>query len=559
MSWQIVTGMLGGVGMFLLGMRMMTDGLKLAAGTALRDMLGRWTNSTLKGLFSGALLTGLVQSSSAVTVATIGFVNAGLLTLGQGVGVIYGSNIGTTATGWLVAMIGFEFNIKAFSLPLIGVGMLARLLLGDGRSGRLAEVAAGFGLLFLGIDTLKGSFTGLSGAIDLQALGGSGLLGTLIYLGIGVALTFLMQSSSAAIAITLTAAGTGAVSLAGGAALVVGANIGTTSTAALSVIGATPNAKRVALAHMVFNVVTGVVALLSLPFLLDGLVQLRAWLGWQANAPAVLALFHTVFNLLGVLIMAPLTPWLVRFLQARFRTQEEVASRPQHLDHTVLTVPYLALRALTLELSRVAGYVRGLSERAISAEQRARGGEVVDQLLDACGQFAAEMRARPLPDPVAAALPAAVRAAGYLDEIANKLPQLDRPEATRLLRTLGLEADYEDLRERVAQTLAEALGPALEAEAEPPKRREVRKRYEALKLKLLQRATDRGQPIRPVLATLDHLLDLRQVATRARKLPRYLTPMLSLKAEPPPAIDAGEEPDEPIAPAVGQANPAGGA
>lgn len=542
MTWRILAGLLGGVGLFLLGMRMMTDGLKLAAGTALRDMLGRWTNSTRRGIASGALVTGLVQSSSAVTVATIGFVNAGVLSLAQGIGVVYGSNIGTTATGWLVALIGFEFNIKAFSLPLIGAGMLVRLFRGDGRAGRLAEVAAGFGLLFLGIDILKSSFGGLAEAVDLDSLTVGGVAGVFLFLGIGVALTFLMQSSSAAIAITLTAVGTGAVTVTGGAALVIGANIGTTSTAALSVIGATPNAKRVALAHMIFNVLTGAVALSTLPFLIGGIDALRSAAGLASNPPAVIAMFHTTFNVLGVAIMTPLTPRLVTFLEGRFRTLEEVESRPRHLDQNVLASPFLALRALALELQRAAGHARAMATEAMDGRLSPRsyeaGRAIVDRLLEASGEFSNRMRQGNLPEPVAAAMPSALRAAGYISEITEMSESLHRAEVGPILASLDLKADYDEYAERVRAVVEEGLGSALEPGAPPPEKRKIGRRYEALKVVILRRAVEKGLPIRSVLGTIDHIQELRVLGNRARKCALFLTPLLSLDGAPPPAEPA---------------------
>ena len=150
----VTIGMLaGGIGLFLLAVRMITDGLKLAAGGKLRDLLGHWTYTHTRGIFTGLAVTALVQSSSAVTVATIGFVNAGLLSLYQSLGVIYGANIGTTMTGWLVSLVGFNIKIEAFALPLIGIGMLLRLARGSSRLGSLGEALAGFGLFFVGIDT----------------------------------------------------------------------------------------------------------------------------------------------------------------------------------------------------------------------------------------------------------------------------------------------------------------------------------------------------------------------------------------------------------------------
>jgi phosphate:Na+ symporter len=153
---------IGGIGLFLLGMRLMTEGLKVAAGEMLREFLARWTRTHLRGLASGILITGIVQSSSAVTVAAIGFVNAGVLSLSQTMWVVFGRNIGTTMTGWIVAIVGFDIKIELFALPLLGIGMFTTLTDTSGRRGAVGEALAGFGLFFLGIATLKSAFAGLA-------------------------------------------------------------------------------------------------------------------------------------------------------------------------------------------------------------------------------------------------------------------------------------------------------------------------------------------------------------------------------------------------------------
>ena len=365
----VIIGMLaGGLGLFLLAVRMISDGLKLAAGGALRDLLSHWTYTHSRGIITGLAITAVVQSSSAVTVATIGFVNAGLLSLYQALGVIYGANIGTTMTGWLVASIGFNIKIEAFALPLIGIGMLLRLARGTTRLGSLGEALAGFGLFFIGIDVLREAFEGLASGIELQKLSVVGLSGIVLYVGIGFLITLFTQSSSAAIAITLTAATGGVLTIEAAAAMVIGANIGTTSTAAFAVIGATPNAKRVAMAHIIFNVMTGIIALLLLP-LMFWLIKTTGRVLELEDAPAVtLALFHTTFNVLGVLLILPISNSLSSFLEKRFRTTEEIEGKPKYLDRTVAGTPALALNAMVLEMTRIGEIARRMAKSSLSTE-----------------------------------------------------------------------------------------------------------------------------------------------------------------------------------------------
>ena len=358
----------GGLGLFLLGMRMMTSGLSLAAGRHLRSILGNWTKTPLRGLFSGFLLTAILQSSGAITVAVIGFVNAGLLKLSQSVGIVYGSNIGTTVTGWIVAAVGLNINIKALALPLIGLGAALNLTGKHTRREPLGDALAGFGLFFLGIEILQNAFQGLDHTMDIALLSGLGIWTIPVFLGVGCILTVLMQSSSAAMILVLTAAVSGIVDVHTAAATVIGTNIGATSTAALAVLGATYNAKKVAASHIIFNVGTTIVALASLPLLLRLVEMICRTVGLQNDVAITLALFHTMFNLFGVLLFLPFTKKLVRFLNARIGREEMLLSKPKYLDKNVLTQPHLALEALFMELGRSGEMTRDLARKALKNE-----------------------------------------------------------------------------------------------------------------------------------------------------------------------------------------------
>jgi len=319
----ILGKILGGLGLFLLGMRLMTDGLKYAAGRALSDLLAASTSTRLKGILAGAGTTALVQSSSAVTVATIGFVNAGLMDISHALTLIYGSNIGTTMTGWLIALLGFKLEISLFALPAIGLGMGLRIFSHEGRRGGIGDAIAGFGLFFLGIAILKDATGGMAGEFNLAAFSGNSPLFIAAYCGAGFLMTLLMQSSSASIAIVLTAAAAGIVTPRDAAALIIGANLGTTSTAVLAVLDATANARRLAAAHVLFNMVTGIVALAILPVMLLLITGTLKVIEGGAPLTTLLAVFHTVFNIMGVLIFLPFHRRLVALLEKRFKTAEE--------------------------------------------------------------------------------------------------------------------------------------------------------------------------------------------------------------------------------------------
>ena len=423
----------GGLGIFLLAMSMMTGGLKVFGGERLKRHLERWASAPLRGVATGALVTALVQSSSAVTVATIGFVNAGILSLRHSLGIVFGANVGTTMTGWLVSLIGFGFKIEAFALPIIALGVALRIAVQNKRLRGLGEALTGFGLFFLGLAILKDSFAEVSttfGTATLAGAGsGTGVAGIALFALIGLVATVMTQSSSAAIALILTAASQGALGLGAAAAAIIGANVGTTSTAAVAVIGATPNAKRVAAGHILFNLLTGLVALAILPLLLWTTEELGHLLGLSNQPAIVLALFHTVFNIVGVALMLPLVAPLTRFLQGRFTTAEEDMSRPRHLDRTVAATPSFAVPALEQELHRMQDLVcstalaaiAGQQDRAAAIERRA---DAIAQLGQATASFAVDVRMEDMTREDAEALARLLRVARYLEEAASLLPEV---------------------------------------------------------------------------------------------------------------------------------------
>ncbi len=354
-EWLLLAGsILGGLGLFLLAIGLMTEGLKLAAGNALRTWLAQWSRSPLRGIYTGFTMTAIVQSSSAVTVASLGFVNAGLINMRQALGIVYGANIGTTMTGWLVALVGFKFDIQAFALPLIGFGMLLKLVNQQGKVASLGLALVGFGLFFVGIDTLRIAFGGIAQVLDISQFKAEGIVGMFTFLLIGVVMTILTQSSSASITLTITLATSGVVGMYAAGAMVIGANVGTTTTAMLASIGATANAKRVAAAQVIFNGLTAVVAFILLPILFGLLNSMSAALS-ISTAPAVsLALFHTLFNVLGVAIIFPLNNRLADYLETCFTDLKQREAALKYLDKNIAQTPVLSINALTLELENSA-------------------------------------------------------------------------------------------------------------------------------------------------------------------------------------------------------------
>jgi phosphate:Na+ symporter len=350
------SSLFGGLGLFLWGMHMLSQGLRLAAGGRLETVLARATGTRFRGLLSGAVTTAVVQSSSAVTVATIGFVNASLLTLGSAIWVLFGANLGTTATGWIVAFAGLKIDFSLLALPLIAAGAAMKLAGDKHRLSAWGEALAGFGMLFYGIVMMQSGFADVSANWQIPQLDGTA--GIALQALAGVAMTVVMQSSSASIAIALTAAQSGLIDITGAAAVVIGANIGTTVTAVLASIGATANAKRVAGAHVLFNLLTAIAAFVVLPWLVPAIVGALVWMG-AGQAPATtLAIFNTVFNTLGIVLIWPLAGYMIAWLQSRFKSDVSAGAVPQYLDKTTLLVPNLAIRALASELGRILALAR---------------------------------------------------------------------------------------------------------------------------------------------------------------------------------------------------------
>ncbi len=407
---------MGGVALFLLGMKLLTDGLRYAAGNTLRKLLYKYTSTPVKGILSGILITALVQSSSAVIFATIGFVNAGLISLLQAVYVIFGSNVGTTLTGWIIASVGFKVDLQLLSMPILAVGIGLWLAKKDSTVGALGQALVGFAIFFLGIDVLKNTFEDAGEFVPFDQIG-SGFYGMLLLFFIGMALTVVMQSSSASIAVIITAVGGGIIPVEGGAIMVVGADIGTTSTALLAVIGATPNAKRAAMAHVLFNVLKGPIAL---PFIGFYIAMIYNVFGSDLSLPYVIAIFHTLIKILGLIVLFPFTAMLVKFLEKRFTQIEDKPETTRYLDPTVINTPALAISALIFELKRVdrkaSKFVRGVLRSELKGNKLEVKSKNIQLLTDSTIEYIRDIKTSGLPDELEEVLPNALRVLQYLGE-----------------------------------------------------------------------------------------------------------------------------------------------
>ena len=362
---MIVLTLLGALGMFLYGMNLMSAGLQKAAGSKMRGYLTAMTSSPFKGVMTGLGITSVIQSSSATTVMTVGFVNAGLLTLSQSVGVIMGANIGTTITAWLVAWLGFKSDISALAIPLMAVGFILSLSKRDKRR-HVSELIIGFSLLFLGLSLMKESVPTLSPESIgfIQEWTDFGFGSVLIFLLIGTVMTLVLQSSSATMALTLIMVNMGWIPFDMGAAMVLGENIGTTITANIAAAVANANARRAAMAHTLFNVFGVIWALaLFVPFLkLVGLTV--TWMGLPnpmdiahsadiAMTPAEetaslygISMLHTLFNVFNTCLLIWFVPQIVkmvmRVIKDKTKAEDDVV-KLKYIDAGPLSTAELSI------------------------------------------------------------------------------------------------------------------------------------------------------------------------------------------------------------------------
>ena len=320
---------IGSLGLFLFGMKLMSEGLQKLSGERLRAIMRRMTGNRFYGLLSGTLVTMTVQSSSVTTVMVVGFVNAGLLKLREAIGVIMGANLGTTTTAWIIAILGFKFSLADLALPIIGVGVISSFCKRPGwRS--TGEFLVGCGLLFMGLEYLKNSVPDIQSHPEV-----------LLFLAFGVILTLVVQSSSIAVAITITMAAKGWITLDLAAAIVLGENIGTTVTALLAAIPASLSGKRAAIAHLTFNVIGVIWMLFVFYWFVDficwlvpattmptaetlkamGITDFDSLTGAARDAalekvaiPARLAMFHTMFNLTNICVLIGFVPQIEKFI-----------------------------------------------------------------------------------------------------------------------------------------------------------------------------------------------------------------------------------------------------
>ena len=329
-SFYDLLKLFGSLALFLYGMKIMSEGLQKFAGDRLRRILTAMTTNRVTGVLTGMLITALVQSSSATTVMVVSFVNAGLLTLSQSIGVIMGANIGTTVTAWIISALGFKVDIAAFALPLLAFGIP---LLFSQKSNRksIGEFIFGFSFLFMGLSMLQANAPDLQKNPDMLAFVQNytdmGFLSILLFVAIGTILTMVVQASAATMAITLIMCANGWISFELGAALVLGENIGTTITANLAALTGNTQARRAAMAHLMFNVFGVIWVLCVFPFFTEGVSwfveNVMGSTEMSVAVPFKLSAFHSAFNICNVLILNWFVPFIERTVCAIIPQKEQ--------------------------------------------------------------------------------------------------------------------------------------------------------------------------------------------------------------------------------------------
>ncbi|MBQ1948956.1 MAG: Na/Pi cotransporter family protein [Treponema sp.] len=318
----------GSLGFLLYGMRLMSDGVQKSAGERLQRALGMMTGNRFAGILTGLLITMIIQSSGATTVMVVSFINAGLLTLAQSVGVIFGANIGTTITAWIVSLFGFNFKISTFAVPIFGVGFFLTILK-DARSKNIGEAVMGFGLLFMGLSGLSDVFdfdaSKLGFIAEIQSLG---IFSLLVGVLIGTVITALMHSSSAFTAIIITMAYKNIITWEMACAMTLGSNIGSTIDAIMASFGSNADARRSALIHVMFNVFGSVLVLMFFNPFIDFVV----WLTPSSNIAIQISMLHTVFKTLNTIVLLPLSNQLIALSKILIKDDEKNALKNYHLE-----------------------------------------------------------------------------------------------------------------------------------------------------------------------------------------------------------------------------------
>ena len=344
------TVILSGIAIFIIGMFFMQDGFKQLSGGILEKLLEKFTSNTLYAILTGFLSTSVVQSSTIITLIVVSFLSAELLTLVQAVGIVFGSNIGSTTTAWIVSSLGVDVKISTYAFPMLVFGVVLRFFKSNGVKGT-GNVLLGLGFIFLGISYMKDGFDIMKNSIDLASYAMEGYLGIIVYILIGILITVVIQSSAATLAIVITALNADSITYVNAIALAIGANVGTTLTTILASFASNENGKRVALIHFLFNLISATFITIFIFQFINLTDFIAPFLGVSDNNYGMkLALFHTIFSVTGVILLTPAISLLVKLSEKLIQKKVSSASKPKYLNQSVLSNPDASLAALRKEI-----------------------------------------------------------------------------------------------------------------------------------------------------------------------------------------------------------------
>lgn len=490
---KLVIGVLGGLGIFIFGMKLMSNGLRQVAGNRLKSFLHFFTQNRLMGVFAGTLVTGLIQSSSACTVMMVGFVNAGLISLRQAIGVVFGANIGTTVTAQMISL-----NIKEAALPAIAVGVAISMMARRSKTRSIAHAILGFGLLFLGMTMMSSELKGIASfptfheifqTFNCQPEPGNPMpiLPILGAIGIGTVMTVLVQSSSATIGLAIALAASGLINFYTAIPLILGDNIGTTVTALLASIGTNRPARQSAIAHTIFNVLgaTYMVALLyvtvnGMPiflYIVDAITLGDVFSEMPENIGRHIASAHTLFNVFNVLLFLPFVPliaWLCNRILPLTRDKFETVPLEPHLldtpaiaiDQSINSMVKMTEAAETLTQD----CIKQLSENRIKTEESLRQREnIIDQMQHDTIHYLTELTRRNITESQSDLIPLLVHCVNDAERIGDhamnvlELAQMRADDKTEFSEAAWTE--LKDICELIRQQ-AEFVGRAFSAEGE---------------------------------------------------------------------------------------------
>ncbi len=470
--------LLGSLGLFIYGMKVMSEGIQKAAGSQMRQILRTMTSNRFIGVFSGFIVTALLQSSSATTVMVVSFANAGLLTLLESIGVIMGANIGTTVTAWLISIFGFKMKISAFAYPLLGIG-LPMMFVNKSIVKSAGEAIVGFAILFIGLAALKDAVPDLRAnpeALEfLRSWTSYGILSTILFVGVGTVLTVVIQSSSAAMALTLTLLYNGVIPFEVAAAMVLGENIGTTITANVAALVGNVHAKRAARAHLIFNVL-GVIWMVCLFNFFIGFVK-DMWEPFEAfltnfipdldkgQEELQISLFHTTFNIINTILMIGFVPFIAKVVTkiVPARGDEDEDFRLEYINNPIKT-PELSIMEAQKEVakfgevtSRMSGFTQKLLTATKSKKQNkwlkklAKYEDITDQVEIEMTEYLTQISRRALTPPTSIQIRSIMNVCNDLERIGDIYYQMSKTIERKIEQKIWFNQHQ---RDRLAEMFA---------------------------------------------------------------------------------------------------------